>query len=86
MDSRVEPDASGGKPGLTVEIGPFPLDAYLDPVTREAMVVMGDKVLACRKLDDLEWVRWQRRGWKVMDAGTRRDNRRDDGDPGGAAR
>lgn len=73
---------------MTVEttIGLGPVDAWLDPETREKIVTMGGRVLARKRLDDLEWERARRAGWQVRHGGQRRDDRRDDGDQDGPAR
>lgn len=42
-----------------------PVKAWLDPVTREAVVMLGDVEIIRDKLDDLEWERKKRKGWKV---------------------
>ena len=68
----------------TIALGP--VEAWLDAKTRQAVVTRGGRLLIRRSLDDLEWVRWQRRGWKVRHGGTRRDDRPDDGGQGGPAR
>lgn len=65
---------------MTVELTmSFSFDCWLEPETKEAVVIMNGKELIRRKLDDLTFERKKRAGWRIE------HGRRDECRPGGGA-
>jgi hypothetical protein len=64
-------------------LGPFTIEQWLDPVTRQKVVlVCGTEEVRSDPLSELQWARAKRIGWKVRHGGERQSGR-DEKDPEG---